>query len=87
LLISKQRNLKRYVGLLDEVIFVVRTDTEEDLSWLEKLLRTTLEYTKYTSAKGRNGKYADSWNLVQNGTTYIKIDDDTVGTMLHYNQA
>lgn len=58
---------------------MVRTEKKEDLSWLEQLLQTTPEYTKYTLAKGRNGEYADSWNLVQNGTTYIKIDDDTVG--------
>ena len=87
MLTSTQRNLKRNGGLLDEVIFVVRTKIEEDLSWLEQLLHTTPEYTKYTLAKRRNEEYADSWNSVQNGTTYIKIDDDTVSRLLHYNQA
>ena len=78
-----QRNLKRNGGLLDEVIFVLRTEVEEDISWLEQLVQTTPEYTRYNMAKGRNGEYGDSWDLVQNGTTYIKIDDDTVSWLFY----
>jgi hypothetical protein len=70
--------LKKNGGLLDEVIFVVRTEEKEDLDWLEDLLRISPEYTTYKPAHGRNGAYADSWNLVQNKTIYIKIDDDVV---------
>jgi hypothetical protein len=70
--------LKKNGGLLDEVIFVIRTEMRQDLDWLEVLLQTSPEYTTYKLAHGRNGAYADSWNLVQNKTIYIKIDDDVV---------
>jgi hypothetical protein len=63
--------------MLDEVIFVVRTDDPGDLKYLEELLPTVPEYKKY-QAKGRGAKYKDAWNVVQKGTMYIKIDDDVV---------
>lgn len=63
--------------MLDEVIFVVRTDDEDDLKYLEDLLPTVPEYRKY-EAKGRRRKYKDAWDVVENGTMYIKIDDDVV---------
>jgi hypothetical protein len=63
--------------MLDEIIFVVRTDDEDDLKYLEDLLPTVPEYRKY-EAKGRGGKYKDAWNVVEKGTMYIKIDDDVV---------
>jgi hypothetical protein len=63
--------------MLDEIIFVVRTDDEDDLQYLEDLLPTVPEYKKY-EAKGRGGKYKDAWDVVEKGTMYIKIDDDVV---------
>ena len=63
--------------MLDEIIFVVRTDDEDDLKYLEDLLPTVPEYKKY-EAKGRGGKYKDAWDVVEKGTMYIKIDDDVV---------
>jgi hypothetical protein len=63
--------------MLDEVIFVVRTDDEGDLKYLEELLPTVPEYKKY-EAKGRGGRYKDAWDVVEKGTMYIKIDDDVV---------
>ena len=63
--------------MLDEVIFVVRTDDEGDLEYLEELLPTVPEYKKY-EAKGRGGRYKDAWDVVEKGTMYIKIDDDVV---------
>ena len=69
--------------MLDEVIFVVRTDIKEDLDWLEQQLPHTPEYTKWEGAKGRGGRYADAWNVVEKGTMYIKIDDDVVCQTSH----
>jgi hypothetical protein len=63
--------------MLDEIIFVVRTDDEDDLKYLEDILPTVPEYKKY-EAKGRGGKYKDAWDVVEKGTMYIKIDDDVV---------
>jgi hypothetical protein len=63
--------------MLDEIIFVVRTDNPGDLQYLEELLPTVPEYKKY-QVKGRGGKYKDAWDVVEKGTMYIKIDDDVV---------
>jgi hypothetical protein len=68
--------------MLDEVIFVVRTDDEDDLKYLEELLPTVPEYKKY-EAKGRGGRYKDAWDVVEKGTMYIKIDDDVVRRTTH----
>jgi hypothetical protein len=72
-----KRNLVKNGGMLDEVIFVVRTDDADDLKYLDELLPTVPEYKKF-EAKGRGGKYKDAWDVVEKGTMYIKIDDDVV---------
>lgn len=69
--------------MLDEVIFVMRTDDKDDIHWLDEKLQTTPEYTKWDGARGRGGKYADAWNVVEKGTMYIKIDDDVVSQPLY----
>jgi hypothetical protein len=73
-----QRNLVRNGGFVDEVIFVVRTDDEADLRFLEELVETNENYSIYTSAEGRGVRFADAWNVVNRGKMYIKIDDDVV---------
>jgi hypothetical protein len=64
--------------LLDEVLFVVRTDARKDLVWLGDLVDSVPEYSKTFAVKGRYGDYTDAWKVVQNGVLYVKIDDDVV---------
>lgn len=73
-----QRNLKANGGLLDEVIFVVHTDIDEDLEYLETLVPRRPEYTKY-EVKGTYRWLMGSWEPVTDpDAIYVKIDDDVV---------
>ncbi|KAL1851637.1 hypothetical protein Daus18300_012510 [Diaporthe australafricana] len=73
-----QRNLKANGGLLDEVIFVVHTDIDEDLEYLEALIPRRPEYTKY-EVKGTYRWLMGSWEPVTDpDAIYVKIDDDVV---------
>ena len=68
-------------GLLDEVIFAVRTDIEEDLTYLEELLQTSPRYSKHV-AKKEYEWWVGSWEAVDEpDSIYIKIDDDIVSQM------
>jgi len=73
-----QRNLKANGGLLDEVIFVVHTDIQEDLDYLETLVPRRPEYSKY-EVKGTYRWLAGSWEPVTDpDAIYVKIDDDVI---------
>ena len=73
-----QRNLKANGGLLDEVIFVVHTDIQEDLDYLETLVPRRAEYSKY-EVKGTYRWLAGSWEPVTDpDAVYVKIDDDVI---------
>jgi len=70
--------LKDNGGLLDEVIFAVRTDIGEDLDYLEELLHTSPRYSKHV-AKKEYEWWVGSWEAVDEpDSIYIKIDDDIV---------
>jgi hypothetical protein len=70
--------LKDNGGLLDEVIFAVRTDIEEDLVYLEELLQTSPRYSKHVAKKAYE-LWVGSWEAVNEpDSIYIKIDDDIV---------
>ncbi|KAL8688437.1 MAG: hypothetical protein Q9218_005656, partial [Villophora microphyllina] len=75
-----QQNLKANGGLLDEIIFLVRTDDVDDLAYLNQLVANTAGYTRrnLTNSNGRASKitYGQAWEVVERGTMYIKIDDD-----------
>ncbi|KAL8708851.1 MAG: hypothetical protein Q9220_006307 [cf. Caloplaca sp. 1 TL-2023] len=75
-----KQNLKRNGGLLDEVIFLARTDVVEDLEYLERLVEETEGYTRHnvTESGGRASKvtYGQAWEVVERETMYVKIDDD-----------
>ena len=62
---------------------MARTDNEDDLAYLNNLIETTKSYTRHnlTDGSGRAGKisYGTAWDVVEEGTMYIKIDDDIVG--------
>ena len=70
-------------GLLDEVIFVARTNDIEDLEWLDHLVSSTDGYSRLniTHPSGDSSKvpFGAVWDLVERRTMYIKIDDDVVG--------
>lgn len=80
MLTRTQRNLKENGGLLDEVIFTVHTDVEEDLAYLEGLVNTTPRYSKhYQMTSYGEAWYTASWEPVKDpNAIYIKIDDDVV---------
>jgi hypothetical protein len=63
--------------MLDEVIFAVHTDKKHDLEYLDQLVNTTQSYTKYEEKK-KYKSYVNSWETVEKGNIYIKIDDDVV---------
>lgn len=72
-----QRNLAENGGMLDEVIWLARTNKTQDLMWLDKMVATSSSYRR-KNITYHGGDYRTSYDLVQNGTMYIKIDDDIV---------
>ncbi|KAL8681910.1 MAG: hypothetical protein Q9186_001996 [Xanthomendoza sp. 1 TL-2023] len=75
-----KQNLKRNGGLLDEVIFLARTDNVEDLAYLDQIVAETTGYSRHnvTNHNTRASKvtYGQAWEVAERGTMYIKIDDD-----------
>jgi hypothetical protein len=63
--------------MLDEVIFAVHTDIKSDLEYLDVLINSTASYTKYQQ-EGEYEWLVGSWEKVEKGNIYIKIDDDVV---------
>lgn len=47
-----QKNLKSNGGLLDEVRFLVNTDNEYDLAWLDELVSRNPEYRRLDGDRG-----------------------------------
>ena len=70
-----KRNLASNGGWLDEVHFVVNTQKEEDIMYLDKLVATTDAYKKKNLD---NLGYNEIWKTVEPEHMYIKIDDDIV---------
>jgi hypothetical protein len=71
-----KRNLKANGGVLDGVIFVVNTEKENDLDYLEELLLTDTAYSKF---EPDDESYLGMWaSVTEPDTVYIKIDDDVV---------
>src|ERR1700712_4705324 len=63
--------------MLDEVVWIVRTQSQEDIAWLHTLMETESAYTKW-DIKFDDGDYRSAYDKAENGTMYIKIDDDMV---------
>lgn len=79
-----QRNLVRNGGFLDEVVFLARTQVEEDLVWLDKLVTEEPAYTRKDLAfEGID--YATAYDVCENGTMYIKMDDDLVSDAFFFS--
>ncbi|KAL9043907.1 MAG: hypothetical protein Q9214_002920 [Letrouitia sp. 1 TL-2023] len=75
-----QQNLKENGGLLDEVIFLARTDDVDDLAWLDQLVTTSDGYTRHNLTENNENaskvSYGGTWDIVERGTLYVKFDDD-----------
>ncbi|KIW01525.1 uncharacterized protein PV09_07003 [Verruconis gallopava] len=72
-----KRNLAVNGGVLDEVVFLARTRRVRDLLYLDELVRTSPYYRRQDLTFTR-GDYRSAYNFVENGTMYVKIDDDIV---------
>ncbi|EON63103.1 hypothetical protein W97_02330 [Coniosporium apollinis CBS 100218] len=72
-----KRNLASNGGLLDEVIFLARTVNTEHLLWLDKLVDTSPSYRRHNLSFAERD-YQSAYDVCENGTMYIKIDDDIV---------
>ena len=71
-----KRNLVSNGGWLDEVHFVVNTKKEDDINYLEELIKTNDLYKKIIIP---SLGYNEVWgNAVERNIMYIKIDDDIV---------
>ncbi|KAI4201765.1 MAG: hypothetical protein LQ346_002076 [Caloplaca aetnensis] len=63
-----KQNLKSNGGLLDEVVFLARTDNADDLAFLDRLVRETPGYGK-NDLGGKNGRrasgvtYGQAWGM------------------------
>ncbi|MCJ1287230.1 hypothetical protein MMC26_006578 [Xylographa opegraphella] len=71
-----KRNLAINGGYLDEVHWMVNTDKQHDLNYLDTLVNTTDSYKAYHL---KHLGFQSIWeHAVDNNTLYIKIDDDMV---------
>jgi hypothetical protein len=76
-----KKNLVSNGGFLDEVHWAVNTENQDDIHYLEGLLRTSPLYKKKIFPL--NG-YVSVWeNAVEADHMYIKLDDDIVGFFLY----
>lgn len=78
-----QRNLASNGGLLDKVIFVPETGTEDQLDWLNALISSTPGYYLLGSAgEGYNTEQASTfgraWLLAETGPLYIQMSSETI---------
>lgn len=67
-------------GLLDEVVWLQRTNNDEDLALLDRLLESEPQYSRQVIDDANAYDFASSYNIIDDGNMYIKIDDDIVGS-------
>jgi hypothetical protein len=68
-----RRNLVINGGILDEIVFAVKTSNDQDLAFLDRLVNSTEGYTKH-KARGQYDNFIGSFEIVERGNIYIKID-------------
>ncbi|KAI1435078.1 hypothetical protein GGR50DRAFT_659301 [Xylaria sp. CBS 124048] len=74
-----QRNLAVNGGFLDEVWFLVHTKIQEDLDYLDGLVKMRDQYKIVNPGECSGFDFACMWNpVVEDDTIFIKIDDDIV---------
>ncbi|KAL0042515.1 hypothetical protein WJX79_002128 [Trebouxia sp. C0005] len=84
-----KQNLISAGGLLEEVLWIVRTDDPDDLDWLQQTLLPS-EPKFYKSMQSSGKGFANHYRQLASDTYYIKLDDDivyikegTIEAMLH----
>ncbi|KAI2628303.1 hypothetical protein GGS21DRAFT_236720 [Xylaria nigripes] len=74
-----QQNLAVNGGYLDEVWFMVHTDIQEDLDYLDELIQRRNQYRLVNPGECQGFNYACMWDpVVEDNTIYVKIDDDII---------
>ncbi|KAI0893172.1 hypothetical protein F4806DRAFT_211908 [Annulohypoxylon nitens] len=74
-----QQNLASNGGYFDEVWFMAHTKVEDDVEWVEELVKKTPGYKLVGKGVCEGKKYKCMWNYaVEDNTIYVKIDDDIV---------
>ena len=73
------RNLAANGGWLDAVHFVINTDDQDDLAWIEKRVKKVRDYKIIPLDEAPGHDYEKLWRrAVQPGHLYVKFDDDLV---------
>ncbi|OTB12551.1 hypothetical protein K445DRAFT_37646, partial [Daldinia sp. EC12] len=74
-----QQNLALNGGYFDEVWFMAHTKDEDDVAWIEDLVKKTPGYKIVGKDKCEGESYKCLWTYaVEDKTIYVKIDDDIV---------
>ncbi|KAI1751097.1 hypothetical protein F4782DRAFT_506843 [Xylaria castorea] len=76
-----QQNLASNGGYLDEVWFMVHTEDEGDIAWLNGLVKEKQGYkiVGHNDCNKNNKKYGCLWEYATaDNTMYIKLDDDII---------
>ena len=69
-------------GWLDEVLWVVNTDNEGDLSYLNEIIESNPAVHRKLVIPGDKlwvYSYYKAWQRLDRGKYYVKVDDDIVG--------
>lgn len=72
-----KQNLMKNGGLLDEVIWIVRTDNTRDIAWLNSVLLPS-EPVYYTSRIVEGEHFTEHYQSLDPDVYYVKLDDDTM---------
>ncbi|KAI1638642.1 hypothetical protein F4809DRAFT_239335 [Biscogniauxia mediterranea] len=73
------QNLVDNGGYLDEVWFMIHTDNQDDLAYLDRLVARRERYRIVNPGECQGSSYGCIWDpVVEDDTIYIKIDDDIV---------
>ena len=65
--------------MLDEVIFLARTQDEDDLEWLDDAVKHEPLFTR-RDVTTFDKDYRSAYDLCEDDVMYIKIDDDIVSS-------
>ena len=74
---NKQRNLVKNGGILDEVIWLERTQNQADLAFLDKLIHSEAGYSR-VDVQHSDGNYASAYDGIEDDVLYVKVDTDIV---------
>ncbi|KFG86371.1 hypothetical protein MANI_025096 [Metarhizium anisopliae] len=72
-----KRNLVKNGGILDEVIWLQRTQNQADLAFLDKLIHSEAGYSR-VDVQHSDGNYASAYDGIEDDVLYVKVDTDIV---------